>query len=68
MTAEVQRDLQPYWSFRDEIAIIGCIRMRGKRRIIPVSLCGKFLNQLHINHMDIDKTRLLAGDPPTGSL
>ena len=28
ITAEVQKDLQPYWSFRDEIAIID--RSQGK--------------------------------------
>ena len=32
----------------------------GKRIITPVSLQGNVLNQLHINKMGIEKTRLLA--------
>ena len=58
MTAEVQKDLQQYRSFRDKIAISDCITMKGKRIIISVSLQYKLLNQLHINHIGIEKTRL----------
>ena len=58
---EVQKELQPYWSFRDEIAINDGITMKGKRIIIPPSsLQGNMLNQLDINHMGIEKTWLLA--------
>ena len=56
---EVQKDLQPYWTFRDEIAIIDSIAVKGRRIIIPVVLQDK-AQQLHLNHMDIEKTRLLA--------
>ena len=58
--AEVQKDLQQYWSFRGEIAIIYPIAMKGKRMIIPALPQGKALNWLHINHKGIKKTRLLA--------
>ena len=41
-TAEIQIALQPCWSFRDEITIIGGITMKG-RRIIPAAIQGKAL-------------------------
>ena len=57
---KVQKDLQPEWSFRDEIAIIDSITITGRRRIIPEVLQDKTLKQLHLNHMEIEKIRLLA--------
>ena len=38
MGGEEQKDLQPYWSFRDEISIIDRIVMKFKRTLLPVSL------------------------------
>ena len=43
--AEVQKDLQPYWTFRDEIAVIDGIAMRGGRIIIHAELQDKALKQ-----------------------
>ena len=53
-------DLQPYWSYRDELAVIDGIILKGKCIIIPNSLKEQVLNQLHTNHMGIQKTKLLA--------
>ena len=58
--AEIQKELQVYWSFRDEILIIDGMPMKGERIIIMESLQGKVLNHQHMNHMGIEKTRLLA--------
>ena len=58
--AEVQKDLQQYWSFRDEIAIIHHTAMKGRRIIIYVILQSKALKELHLKHVGILKTRLLA--------
>ena len=33
--AEVQKELQPYWSFRDESIIIDRITMKGRRKTVP---------------------------------
>ena len=38
------------------------IAMKGKRIIIPFSLQNQILEQLHINDMSIEKTRLLVRD------
>ena len=58
--AEVQKDLQPYWSFKDEIPIIDGIAVKGRRTIVPSALQGEALEQLQFNHMGIGITRLLA--------
>ena len=48
MTVKAQKDLM--LSFRDEIAIIEEIVMKGKRIIIQTSFQGKALNQPYMNH------------------
>ena len=53
-------DLQPYCSYRDELAVIDGIILKGKCIIIPNSLKEQVLSQLHTNHMGIEKTKLLA--------
>ena len=52
--------MQAYWLFRDEIAIIDRIAIKGRIIIIPASLKDKVIKQLNINHMDIEKTRMLV--------
>ena len=58
--AEVQKGLQPYSSFRDEIAVIAGIRMMGRRTVTPAVLQEKALKQLYLSHVQIEKTRLLV--------
>ena len=58
--AEVQKELEPYLSFRDEIAVIDRTAMKGIRMIVLVSLQDKALKQVHQNHIAIEKARLLA--------
>ena len=53
-------DLQPYWSYRDELAVTDGIILKGRCIIMPNSLRKQLLNQLHTNHMAIEKTKLLA--------
>ena len=57
--AELQKEIQPYWSFRDEIVTTGGITIKGRRVIIPTPLQKKALDQLHINHMGIDETPVM---------
>ena len=46
---KVHKELQPYWSFRDEIAIFDGIAMKGRRISVPASLQDKAQKQLHLN-------------------
>ena len=47
---ELDDDLQPYSSYRDELAVIDGIILKGKCIIIPNSLKEQVLNQLHKSH------------------
>ena len=60
--SEVQKEIQHYWSIREEIAIIDGIAMKGRRIITPASLSEKARYHLHISYMGIEKTRVLAHD------
>ena len=60
LKTEVQKESQPYLSFRDEIELIDGIAIKERRIAIPVSLQDKTINQLHINDMDMEKTRMLV--------
>ena len=42
------------------MAVIDGITLKGKCIIIPSSLKEQVLSQLHMNHMGIEKTKLLA--------
>ena len=53
-------ELQPYWSYRDELAVIDGILLKDRCIIMPNSLREQLLNQLHTNHMGIEITKLLA--------
>ena len=49
-----------YWTFRDDMAVIDGVIMKGRSVIIPDILKTQALDHLHINHMGIEKTKLLA--------
>ena len=53
-------DLRLYQSYRDKLAVIDGIILKGKCIIIPNSLKEQVLSQLHTNNMGIEKTKLLA--------
>ena len=60
MKDELCADLRPYWSYRRELVVIGGIILKGRYIVIPNSLKQQVLDQLHTNHMGIEKTKLLA--------
>ena len=57
---EISEELKPYWSYRDELALIDGVVLKGRCIIKPNSLKQQVLNQLHMNHMGIEKMKLLA--------
>ena len=56
--SELKKDLQPYQSFRGEIASIDGTVKKYRRTIIPAALEDKAPKHLHLNHMGIKKTEL----------
>ena len=57
---EISAELKPYWSYRDELAVIDGMILKGRHTIIPNSLRQQVLDQLHTNHMGIEKMKMLA--------
>ena len=57
---ELHIDVRPYWSYRDDLAVIDSMVMKGRCIIIPQELKQQVLDQLHLNHMGIEKTKLLT--------
>ena len=53
-------DLRPYWSYKDDLAIIDSVVIKGRCIIMPQDLKQQVLDQLHLNHMGIKKTKLLT--------
>ena len=56
---QLHLDIKPYWSYKDDLAVIDGIVMKGRYIIIP-KVQQQALDQLHINHMGIDKTKQLV--------
>ena len=48
-------NIRPYWSYKDDLAVIDGIAMKGRHIIIPKVLKQQALDQLHVNHMGIKK-------------
>ena len=48
---------RPYWSYKDDLAVIDGIVMKGRCIIIPEVLKQQVLDQLHVNHMVIKKKK-----------
>ena len=59
-------DLRPYWSYRDQLAVIDDIILKGRHIVIPNSLRQQVLNQIHTNHMGIEKQNYLPMSLFTG--
>ena len=59
---ELHSNLRPYWSYRDDIVVIDGVVMEGRCVIIPAVLRQQMLDQLHLNHVGIEETKLLAHD------
>ena len=57
---EVHIDIRPYWSSRDDLAVIDSVVMKGRHKMVPVELKQQVLDQFHLNHMGIEKTKLLV--------
>ena len=57
---ELHSDIKPYSSCKDDLAVIDKVVMNGKHIIIPADLKQQALDQLHLNHIGIEKTKLLT--------
>ena len=63
---KLHADIRPYWLYRDELAVIDGIILKGRHIVIPNSLRKQVLNQLHTNHIGIEKKNYLSMNLCTG--
>ena len=54
--------LEPYWNYRDELAVEDGLLLKGKKLIIPKIMQQEVLNQLHYGHLGMEKCKLRAKD------
>ena len=52
---QLYQNTRPYWSFKDDLAVIDGVVMKGSCIIIPKVLTQEALDQLHVNHMALTK-------------
>ena len=57
---ELHINIRPFWPNRDELVVIDGVILKGRCIIISDSLKQQVLTRLHINHMGIEKTKLLT--------
>ena len=51
----LHQDIRAYWPFKDDVPVIDAVIMKGRHIFIPDVLTAQTLDQLHINHMGIEK-------------
>ena len=59
---ELHASIRPYWPYRDKLAVIDSMILKGRHTVIPYTLRQQVLTQLHTSHMGIEKTKLFAHD------
>ena len=57
---KVDPAVKPYWSLKDDISVENGLVLLGSRLIVPESLCGNILQQIHEGHLGIEKCKLRA--------
>ena len=57
---EVPTALRTFWPYRDELGVAHGVLFKGRQVVIPSTLQDDILNQLHVGHMGIERTRRLA--------
>ena len=55
LATQLHLDIWPYWSCKDDLAVIGGIVIKGRHIIIPKVLKQQALDQIHVNHMGSEK-------------
>ena len=57
---DIPQTIREYWPFRDELTIENGMIIKGNQILIPTHLRPEILKDLHISHLGIVKTNLLA--------
>ena len=57
---EVPSELQPYWTFREELTIEDGLILKGTRIVIPNKKCESIPKLIHEGHLGLNKCKLHA--------
>ena len=57
---QVPPEIQPYWTFREELTIEDGLILKGTRIVIPTKQHQAVLKQLHEGHLGLNKCKLRA--------
>ena len=57
---QVPPELQPYWTFREELTIEDDLMLKGTRIVIPSKEHQAILKQIHKGHLGLNKCKLRA--------
>ena len=57
---QVPPELQPYWTFREELTIEDGLILKGTGIVIPSKQCQAILKQIHEGHLGLNKCKLRA--------
>ena len=63
---EVPSEIQPYWTFREELTVKDGIVLKGTHIVIPHKKCQAMLNLIHEGHLGMNKCKLRAKDLSIG--
>ena len=57
---QIPQDIRTYWTFRGYMTVINGVIIKGRHLVVPEVLQKPALQQLHVNHMGIEKPKLLV--------
>ena len=57
---QVPPELQPFWTFREELTVDDGLILKGTRIVIPNKQCKAILKLLHKGHLGLNKCKLRA--------
>ena len=59
---QLPTDIRVFWGLRDQLSVYDGLVLKGQQIVIPQTLHGEILRQLHTAHLGQEKTKLLAKD------
>ena len=59
---KVPSEIQPYWTFREELTVEGGIILKGIWILVPHKKCQAILHLIHEGHLGLSKCKLRAKD------
>ena len=57
---ELPREIQPYWTFREELTIENGLILKGTRIVVPSMKQAEILKLFHEGHLGLTKCKLMA--------